>query len=36
LQFEEIADLQSIDSESNMRDPFVSDDVAGMGGYFAE
>jgi hypothetical protein len=31
LQFGQITDLEPIDSESDMRDPFVSAEVAGTG-----
>jgi hypothetical protein len=36
LQFGQITDLEPIDSESDLQDPLVSAEVAGMEGYFAE
>jgi hypothetical protein len=36
LQFGQITDLEPIDSEINVRDPFVSTEVAGTGCYFAD
>jgi hypothetical protein len=36
LQFRQITDLEPIDSESDVQDPFVSAEVAGTGHYFAD
>jgi hypothetical protein len=36
LQFAQIINLKPIDSEFNMQEPFVSSDVAGLKGYFAD
>jgi hypothetical protein len=36
LQFGQITDLEPIDSESDMWDPFGSAEVAGKGYYFAD
>jgi hypothetical protein len=36
LQFGQITDLESIDSESDVWDPFVSAEVAGTYHYFAD